>query len=329
VNPVSHLPLVFSNSYAVRFNMCLVKGSDSGFATEGALFGLDHSGLDTNWFTADGIVSSPVSANNTPGFNWASDGYWMWVDSDPGGTTDGDFVGFQGLNPAAPGGDTGWGFIPGGAFGALFETTSFPNSFKTNNAGNSTPGPFNVANGDPAAASELFTGNPATPWVDVEIKQNVIGTLGHPTNVITFSINKTTILSYVSTNVWNSGDAMLGYNDPFASIGEEDSAVFFSNLKVVQITPIQITSIMAVPITGGTNVVIRFTTTDGDDTPASFTMLTVPGAGFLTNSPTGLVTNVVQAVPGTNTFSQLGTGAFQWVGKLTNGNQEFFQIKHN
>ena len=311
VDAISHLPLNLTGSFAVRFNMCLVKGNNNSFSTEGALFGIDHSGTDTNWFVADSVISRP---GNNASYNWASDGYWMWFDADAGGTTDGDYVGFQGLNPAAPGGDTGFGFMNGAAFGALFYT-GYTNTFKVTNAVTTLAGPFDTVAGNPSAESGLTTSSPAAPWVDVEIKQINAGTVALPTNIVTFSVNKTTIFSTTTTNVWKSGDLMFGYDDPFASIGQEDSAVFFSNLKVVQIGPIVISSI----VQSGGNLVLDFTTTDGDDSPASFTVLgsttVIPASGYT-------------AVSGV-TITQLGPGAFQAVFANPVATQGFYRIKHN
>lgn len=302
VDPVSHKALSFSNSYAVRFNMCLVTMSGSS-ATEGVLFGIDHSGVDTNWFSADGVASRP---NNDANFNWASDGYFMWVDAEAGGTTDGDFIGFQGMNPSK---DTGWEFIPGGSFGSLF-WTSFTNAFKD-------PGPFLTHAGSPTALSYYAPAStdPSGPWVDVEIKQVNVGKLTAPTNVITFSINKTAILTYTSTNAYNAGDLMLGYDDPFSSIGSEDGAAFFSNLRVVQLGPLNITGIA---LNNG-NVVINFTTTDGDDTINSFNVLSSGTAGTAT-----AIDTVVSGV----TFTELGSGAFQATFPQPGVSAAFYRIKH-
>ena len=53
--------------------------------------------------------------------------------------------------------------------------------------------------------------------------------------VVTLSIDKTQILSYTNTTVFTNGTVMLGYDDPFSSVGTLDAAVYFSNLRVVRI----------------------------------------------------------------------------------------------
>jgi hypothetical protein len=109
---------------------------------------------------------------------------------------------------------------------------------------------------------------------------------------------------------------MLGYEDPFPSVQSEDGAAFFSDLRVVQIGPPVINQIA---LSGG-NVVIRFTTTDADDTISSFTLL-----GSAASNGTAAAVDTVTA----GTFTQLGTGAFQVTTPEPTNHVKFYRLKHN
>jgi hypothetical protein len=70
----------FSSDFALRFDMYLIV-NNCAYTTEYALFGIDHSGNQTNWFR-----------NNTGGVpdGWTFDGLWYGVEADGAGL--GDYV---------------------------------------------------------------------------------------------------------------------------------------------------------------------------------------------------------------------------------------------
>jgi hypothetical protein len=297
----------FSGNFAMRFNMCLVQGSALSSATEGALVGINHNGHETNWWIGSGSI-----ATNNPYPYWASDGYWFWICSDAGGAANGDYIGFTGNGNAA----TNHGFAAG-----IVSTTHVPfvNNFKNSNSANPAPlniaglGPFTSqsAAGVPADASGNTTGNSANTWADVEIKQI--------NNVVTLSIDKVPILVQTNATPFNtSGTLMLGYNDPFPSVGNPDGAVYYSNVRVVQLGLPVITSITS----SGTNIVINFITTDGDDSISSFNLLS--GTNVVGSSTIHVDTVVAGAV-----FTQLGTGAFQVTTPKPASAATYYRIKHN
>ena len=159
------------------------------------------------------------------------------------------------------------------------------------------------ANGSPA------NGNSTTNWSDVEIKQ--------VRNVVTLTIDKTAIFAYTNTAVWTNGYLMLGYADPYGgsggvSVGSPDAAAYFSNLRVVRLTGPVITALEL----RSPNVVITFTTADGDDTTASFAL---QAAGTVNSQ----YADVVPAA----SFAQLVNGAFQ-VTCPQNGAVQFYRIRH-
>jgi hypothetical protein len=218
------------------------------------------------------------------------------MDSDTGGAGAGDYILYTGNGGKLP--NTGWMYLQSGLF-----YPTFANNFKN-------PAPYTTVSaygsGLPANQSPI-NATPATAntWSDVELKQ--VG------SNVTFSINKIPIFTYQNTNSFTSGTLMFGYNDPFDSLGSSDGAAYFSNLRVVRLGPLDITGFA---LSGG-NVVINFTSTDGDDTTASFT---VQSAVLVT----GPYANVSPAA----VITQLGTGAFQAVAAQT-GPTLFYRIKHN
>jgi hypothetical protein len=288
--------VTFSGNYAIRFNANFVECGNVSSGTEGPLFGMNHAGIYTNWWSGSGVPSRP---NNDATFNWEADGIWCWMDDDPGGATEGDYVFYSGNTGSLP--NTGWEYLLNDVFGP-----TFGNNFKI-------PVPYTAApsvtgdSGVPANQSPLY-GSPSIPpntWSDVELKQ--------VNNVVTFSINKTPIFTYTNTTSFTNGTLMLGYNDPFDSLGSSDGAAYISNLRVVQLGPLAITSIT----TGSGNVVITFVSTDGDDTTASFALqsASVANAHPADVSPAA-------------TFTQLASGAFQVTYPQASSVQQYYRIRH-
>jgi hypothetical protein len=280
---------VFSNNFAVRFNMNLIQGSSYPVATEGALFGINHNGSQSNWWYGSGTNA---------GGPWASDGVWYWVSSDALGAAAGDFREFTGTN----------GVLPNNGPQALASSSSatFVNAFKHE------PGPYTSlrsntnlpGSGVPANGSSRV-GADNSAWSDVEIKQ--------VKNLITLTIDKTTVFTYANTNTFTNGFLMLGYADPFASVGSPDGAVYYANLRVVTITPPVITAFSA----SGGNVTITFTSSDGDDTTASFALQSA-------SIVTGPYTDVVPPAA----ITQLPSGAFQAVSAQPAASTQFYRIRH-
>lgn len=294
--------VTFGGDYAVRFNMNLVEGSSyPNNVTEGVQFGINHTGFLTNWWSGDGVTSRP---NNDNSFQWQGDGVWLWMDADPGGAGNGDYIFYTGLGGSLP--NTGWGYLSNGTF-----YDRFPNAFKN-------PAPYTTlpafsglpANSSPNA-TQIGPGPNANTWSDVEIKQ--------VNKVITFAINKTVLytsnFNAFANFTFTNGTIMLGYGDPFTSLGAVDAAAYFSNLRVVRLAPITITNIT---VSGG-NVILGFTSTDGDDTPASFAVQSsstvIPASSYTDVSPEA-------------TIVQLPNGTFQATVAYPAGAAKFYRIRH-
>jgi hypothetical protein len=102
---------------------------------------------------------------------------------------------------------------------------------------------------------------------------------------------------------------MLGYSDPFSSLGQPSGAAYYSNLEVVEIGAPFITGISRV----GSGVTITFTSSDGNDVASTFAL---QGAA-LVNGP-------YANVPGA-TVTQLPNGTFQATATST-AETQFFRI---
>jgi hypothetical protein len=277
---------LLSGNYAVRFNMNLIQGQVN--QTEGAVFGLNCTGSSSNWWYGSGYL--------TNGGKWSSDGIWYFMISQPAGASAGDYQEFTGAG--GTNGNTGWQKLA-----SKFQS-SFTTVFKDN------PGPFTCSDGfggqSPGvpANNTPALGYDASTWCDVEMKQQ--------DGIVTLSINHTPIFVYTNKTVWKGGYLMLGYADPFGSVGSPDAGVYYANLQVVQLPSEVINSIA---ITGG-NVVVTFTTTGTGDTPASFTLTTSAAAA-------GPYVGVA------STIIPLGNNQFRATTPYVGGAQRFYHIMHN
>ncbi len=285
--------IVLSGNYAVRFNMNLIQGQVN--PTEGAVFGINHSGTTSNWWYGSGFITN---------INWASDGIWYYMTAQPAGQVQGDYQEFTGIG--GTNGNTGWQRLTNRV------QTDFAQMFKDN------PGPFTCSDGfanqtpGVPANNTPGLGYDASTWADVEIKQQ--------DGVVTMSINRTPIFTYTNTTVWTNGYLMLGYADPFGgSIGSADAGVYYANLQVVQLPSIAqiVITINKIAVSGG-NVVVTFTTSSGSDTIASFRL---QSAG----SVTGAYTDVSPPA----TITSLGSNQFQATTPYVGGAQLFYRIHHN
>lgn len=298
----------FSGNFAVRFNMNLIEtgnfteeSGDSFTATgifnneEGALFGFDHDGMETNWYAGDEFT---IGAQQE---SWAADGIFFWV-SDSGGAYDDSFSPFEAfIGNGSPSTNTGWAIL-GGEPSANF-VTSFKTNVFTSIASKLVPPNYNSGwtEGGPglAANGSANYGLSVNTWSDVEIKQL--------NGVVTMSIDKTPIFVYTNTSIFTSGLLMLGYEDPYNGGEDTDAAVYYSNLRVVSIGGPVVTNIGVDNVHG--NAIMDFSVTDDG------TSFSVQSA----SNVTGPYTTVTSAI------TPLGNGSFQAV-VPKNGNIQFYRI---
>jgi hypothetical protein len=231
----------FTGNFALRFDMYLINGG-GGSATEYALFGVNHSGNQTNWFRGD--------AGGVP-TGWTFDGLFFGIETDAGAARS-DFGAYSSPNTANN---------PTELAGA--NASGFASVFKSP--------PWAVA-GIPSNLHPATSPPTTTPtWADVEVSQ--IG------NMVTLKINNTQILSFNNTN-GTSGNIMLGYADAFGSVGPPTAAVVFDNLRVVRLTAAPEIKITNFTLSGGT-VTIDFTFNSNDPASAfGLQAATVVNASF-------------------------------------------------
>ncbi|MBW8863835.1 MAG: hypothetical protein JF609_02730, partial [Verrucomicrobia bacterium] len=207
---------MFSGNFAVHFDMNVIEGANLAFSTEGVLFGLNHTGSQSNWWYGTGPIAPQT---------WGSDGLWYWVSADPGGAGAGDFLEFTGAG--GTNGNAGWqqpGAKPYTTFAGVYKIPTIFTSQEGNPQRSGVP-----ANGS------TFNSLANTNWSNVEIKQYKATATGY---ITTMSINNYNVFTYTNNTVWTNGYVMLGYADPFGgtggtSVGYPDAAAYFSNLKVV------------------------------------------------------------------------------------------------
>jgi hypothetical protein len=230
----------FSGNYAFRFSMNLSEGTT--YTTEYNSFGINHYGTNCNWFATD--TTNNATTNQ--------DGIWFWIDADVDGTGGTTSYNSYTIVTGPPLPNSGWNPVQSIAAFTTPYTTWFGHP------------PYN---GYPSGVPNDGFGAAANTWADVEVKQ--------VNGVITMSINKFPILVYTNVTNANSGDVMLGYDDPFASVGNvagggvSGASVYYSNARVVQLTPPAISTTTL----SGTTLTIAFTDSDTDDTAASFELL--------------------------------------------------------
>jgi hypothetical protein len=195
----------FGGNYALRFDMYLFMGT--GSSTEYSLFGINHDGAHTNWFRA--------SSNGYT--NSSYDGVFNAVEADA---------------------SDAWAYLMLGA-----PTTNVPPWMPTIRASKSYTAFTQVFKSPPFSAGAGSGGSPANrispgsgevpTWADVELAQ--VG------NLTTLRINHSVIYSYTNTTAATSGNIMLGYGDPYDSIGNSYGAIY-DNVRVVQLIPPSIVS---------------------------------------------------------------------------------------
>lgn len=213
----------FVGNYALRFSMYLslydlaVQNPAIGSAArEFALFGVNQYGTNCNWRTD----SASQAAGGMMPTN--SDGIWFCIDAGAGAITPADF---DALRP---------GPVPNNANpGALNDVTS--NNSASQNGVFKHP-PFDAMNVVSPTVSNPGGGEPVDKWVDVSVE------ITSQTNVSLF-INRSPVLTPFSlvngtlATSYTSGTIMLGYDDPNRDESDNTAFVYFSNVRVVELSP--------------------------------------------------------------------------------------------
>jgi hypothetical protein len=252
----------FSGNYALRFQM-YIEGITGAGTTEHALFGLNHSGMMTNWFR-----------NQSPGVpaGWQFDGLWCQVVADASGL--GDYV----LNSAP-------------AVGTILAPTARASRLASSLTGIFKAPPYRLA-GSPSSYAPSSLRN----WVDVELRQlNTLVSLYINRTLIfsytnaTSSTNGTIMLGYDDAY----GSIGGGTGNTTLSLG---GYVIYDNVRVVRIGSPVITGINL----AGSNATITFSSDNGESvsqfvlqTAASVTGPYADSPATITEATPGMFTTQV------------------------------------
>ena len=199
----------FQGNYALRFSMYLSIWSsavNNPFAgttpREFAAFGINHTGTNCNW-----RLATPLTAGQGNGTTNA-DGDWFAIDAGDDSITPADFDAFT--SPALPN---------AGIVNDLVSANGDQNN--------------GIFKNPPFTTMTASGGEPVDQWVDVSVEVTA------QTNV-TLYMNRAPVLdSFSLTNGggYNSGSVMLGYLDPVKDVSDNTAFAYYSNVRVVELSP--------------------------------------------------------------------------------------------
>ncbi|PYI84009.1 MAG: hypothetical protein DME26_13880, partial [Verrucomicrobia bacterium] len=288
----------FFGNYALRFNMYLslydfaLNNPNIGSAArEFAAFGVNHRGTNCNWRTdAAAAAAGGMAPTN-------SDGIWFAIDAGSGGITPADF---DAIRPPA---------LPNNANpGTLNDLVS--NTALSQNGVFKHP-PFEAMNVASSTVANPGGGEPVNKWVDVSVE------ITKQTNVSLF-INRSAVLTSFTLNngslatSYTNGTIMLGYLDPSRDVSDNSAFVYYSNVRVVELSPYILIQPGVVPSLTNNAIVAQFST-------LTFTSSAAYATGPITNiwyrgtaagTPTApLQTNSVNATNMTGTLTWTFNGS--------------------
>jgi hypothetical protein len=217
----------FQGNYALRFSMFLSvyssaigEGTSAGtYPREFAAFGINHTGTNCNWRLATPLLAG--TGNGTTN----ADGDWFAIDAGDASITPADFDAFT--SPALP-------------------NAGIVNDLVSNN-GIQNNGIFK---NPPFTTVASTGGEPVDQWVDVSVEVTA------QTNV-TLYMNRAPVLpSFSLTNGggYNSGSIMLGYLDPVKDVSDNTAFAYYSNVRVVELSPYITAQALSVIAIQGANV---------------------------------------------------------------------------
>lgn len=199
----------FQGNYALRFSMFLsiysaaINNPDAGTTPrEFAAFGINHSGTNCNW-----RLASPLAAGTGNGTTNA-DGVWFAIDAGDDSITPADFDAFT--SPALPNAGV---------------TSDISSMNGVQNDG--------IFKNPPFTTMTAAGGEPVDQWVDVSVEVN------EQTNVSLYIDRSAVLTSFSITNGgdYSSGDIMLGYLDPVSDVSDSTAFAYYSNVRVVELSP--------------------------------------------------------------------------------------------
>ncbi len=280
---------VFTGNFALRFDMYILQNGSAG-TTEGAIFGINHSGNNTNWFRnseTGGIRGVPTG--------WTYDGLWEYVVADASALGYGDFVLFS--SPTT-GGTALTGPTPLATRLASTLTQTFHRP------------PWSAGGGAGSPGNSITTTTPS--WAEVEVSQ--IG------NLVTVKINNTVISSITNKTAFTSGNIMLGYNDAYDSTGSGGGGVvIYDNVRVIRLADgINITSFTNAGVSGTTGLATLDFTGFANEPASAFKLTTSTNVAGPYKDDTNNATAYSVTTPGVS---------YRVTTPTTTTNNAFFQIR--
>jgi len=169
---------------------------------EFAAFGINHGGTNCNWRLATPLLAG--TGNSTTN----ADGVWFAIDAGDHSITPADFDAFT--SPALP--NTG-------VVNDLVSQDGVQNN--------------GIFKNPPFATMRPTGGEPVNQWVDVSVEVTA------QTNVALYMNRALVIPAFSLTNGgnYNSGSVMLGYLDPVSDVSDNSAFAYYSNVRVVELSP--------------------------------------------------------------------------------------------
>ncbi|HEY1786676.1 MAG TPA: immunoglobulin domain-containing protein [Verrucomicrobiae bacterium] len=276
----------FAGNYALRFNMYLSLYDNAfGFsgvgvqADEFSIFGINHTGTNCNW-------RLPFTDPVTPPYNAPvnADGDWFAIDAGYGSISPADFDSF-----ASP-------KLPNRGIGVSGGLSDIESSAALSQIGVFKSPPF--VSEDNSAGALAPGGEPVDQWVNVSVEvtgnTNVSVYINRSQVIPSFSLNDSTA---VNGGYYTNGTPMLGYLDPNALPSDQSAYVYYSNVRIVELSPYLTSQPASVIVTNGANVLF---TASANLATAPLTDVwytatgSVPVAALLTN--TAAATNLTSTL---------------------------------
>jgi len=265
----------FAGNYALRFSMFLSiysraigNPSPGTYDREYALFGINHRGTNCNWRTAFSTPANPGYAAPTN-----ADGVWFAIDAGTGAQTPADFDAFT--SPALPNAGVASDYVSNNSQSqnGVFKSPPF--------ASQNLPGP-------------TAGGEPINQWVDVSVEITL------HTNVSVYMNRSKVLPSFVLTNGggnYINGKPMLGYLDPVPDQADGSAFVYYSNVRVVELSPYIYAAPLSLIVTQGANV--SFTSSAWLGTPPltnTWYFTTTPSVASAVLTTTSATTNITSTL---------------------------------
>ncbi len=287
----------FVGNNALRFDMYLSVWSGAlanpvplNFPRQFAAFGINTQGTNCDWrlSLAGGI------ATNTGSGPTNADGLWYCVDAADQSLTPADFDGFA--SPALPNAGTA-DAVSGTAFteAGVFKRPPFP---ATDGGGAGTP-----INQWVSVSVETHAQTNVSLIIDSSV---VLGTMA-----VTNVANPTPVFTGRPSGNWTNGTPMLGYLQPYPAQSDESAFVYFSNVRMVELSPYIITQPLSALVLAGSNLTLTSFANYASPglTNVWFTgSVTAPTTPVQTNSTTG--TNLLDTLTLTNIAANGGNQYF-------------------